>query len=55
MKMQFIRKLFHTISLIALILSIEVSSLNLRNKYHKAGNSNSMDMIAQIQSKTQSI
>ena len=31
--MQFIRKLFTTISLIALILSLEVSSLNLRNKY----------------------
>ena len=31
--MQFIRKLFTTLSLIALILSIEVSSLNLRNKY----------------------
>lgn len=34
--MQFIRKLLTTISLIALILSIEVSSLNLRNKYEKS-------------------
>ena len=31
--MQLIRKLFTTISLIALILTMEVSGLNLRNKY----------------------
>ena len=34
--MQFIKKLISTLSLIALILSIEVNSLNLRNKYENS-------------------
>lgn len=40
MKMQFIRKLFTTIILIALFLSMEIRGLNLRNKY-KNNNLNS--------------